>query len=128
MIDSMVGQTIVDITNNGNLLIFHMSDGSRYKMYHAQDCCEYVFIEDICGSLEDLIGTPLVRAEERSSYDCEESKVESCEEHYMWTFYEFATIKGSVTIRWYGESNGYYSISVDLRHEKASGIGERVSF
>ena len=116
-VSEMVGKTFVRIEHIGNELRFHMEDGTHYRMYHSQDCCERVYVEDIVGDLDDLVGSPLVRAEERTSDTSEDSDPDAFRDYaYMWTFYEFATIKGSVTIRWYGESNGYYSIGVDLEH------------
>ena len=69
-------------------------------------------IEDICGDLNDLLNNEIIIAEERSNKQVH--KTDSYSE-YIWTFYELATIKGSVTLRWYGESNGYYALDVDLR-------------
>ena len=59
---------------------------------HHQQCCESVTIGDICGSLEDH--EP---------------------ESYTWTFYRSAPIEGEVVVRWYGESNGWYGETVDIR-------------
>jgi hypothetical protein len=51
-----------------------------------------------------------VEAEEVSNYEGEDTGDES----YTWTFYRFRTLKGSVSVRWYGSSNGYYSESVSV--------------
>ena len=73
-------------------------------------------INDVCGDLTDLIGVPLVQAEEATSESPPDdvSAPEYEPESQTWTFYKFATIKGSVTIRWLGQSNGYYSESVNM--------------
>jgi hypothetical protein len=102
--------------------IFKATDGRVFEFYHEQDCCEFVSIYDICGDLSDLIGLPLLVAEEVT---CDEPSGVNCNDSYTWTFYKFATVKGSVTIRWLGESNGYYSESVDFREIKPNHNGGR---
>lgn len=91
-------------------IVFTTEEGDEYKMYHSQNCCESVNIEEIHGDLEDLVGHTIEVAEERTSDDHIQTDAES----QLWTFYEFRTIKGSVTIRWYGTSNGYYSEGVSF--------------
>ena len=97
---------------NDEELRLYLTDFNYVRFYHDQDCCESVYIEDICGDLNDLVGSPLLEAEEVTSYEAE-PKYEG-EESYTWTFYRFRTRKGSVTVRWYGSSNGYYSESVSV--------------
>lgn len=118
--EDLAGKTIVNIIGaekGSEEVRIHTSDGMVVRMYHSQDCCESVSVEDVEGDIGDLIGYgPLVLAEE-SSRSGEED-----EHDYggtsTWTFYRFATQHGFVVIRWLGESNGYYSESVDVSFEK----------
>lgn len=112
-ISILVGKTLVNVTNTADEMSFETDTGERYKLYHNQDCCESVEIEDIVGDLSDLIGSPILLAEERSNSDNPKGG-EYPDESHTWTFYELATVKGRVTVRWYGSSNGYYSESVDF--------------
>jgi len=96
---------------------FICDDGRKYRMYHNQDCCEDVTLDDISGDLQDLIGIPILVAEERTNKNVGGEK--ECyrgmdRDSYTWIFYEIATVKGSVNIKWYGCSNGYYSEKVDF--------------
>ena len=112
----LLGKTLVKIEKSDREIIFTDKDNNKYKMYHEQDCCEDVRIEDIIGDLDDLLFAPLLMAEEVKSHENPLDYIvsEYGQDSFTWTFYKFATIKGYVTIRWYGESNGYYSESVDF--------------
>ena len=113
--DTLVGKTIERIDNNNDEeLIFTLVDGTRYRMFHVQNCCEGVYLEDVeGGDLQSVCGDPVLQAEEATQ--------EADTNAYgtgTWTFYKLATIKASVTLRWLGESNGYYSESVDFMQEE----------
>lgn len=109
----MVGKTFKEVKADDIELTFTAEDGTVFRFGHYDNCCETVDLEDIVGDLSDLKGSPLVLAEEISSEPDPGPKSEY-EESYTWTFYRFATVKGTVTVRWYGTSNGYYSERVDL--------------
>lgn len=117
--EDLKGKTLLRIDKlssdyDGDSIVFTLDNGDRYRLFHYQDCCECVYVEDICGDLDDLIGTPITIAEEAQSGDNPEGYAPSdYQDSFTWTFYKLATIKGYVTIRWYGESNGYYSEAVD---------------
>lgn len=109
----LMGKTLTKVGQIGDDVIrFECSDGSAYQLYHSQDCCESVTVEDIAGDLADLVGTPILLAEEATSNDPPpgSQRIDSD----TWTFYKLRTIKGSVDIRWHGISNGWYSESVDF--------------
>lgn len=111
-IEELIGKTFfkVYVGKGKDELVFETQAGDKYVFYHEQDCCEDVKVEDICGELSHLVGSPINIALESTSEGSDEKS-----DSFTWTFYIFATAKGYVTVRWFGESNGCYSESVNLK-------------
>lgn len=112
----LVGKTITEFhvlrncsRYDNDAILINCSNGSEYIMTHYQDCCESVNIEDIAGDYNTILNSPVLLAYESSNSGSRDDD-ESC----TWTFYNLSTINGSITIRWFGSSNGYYSESVDF--------------
>jgi hypothetical protein len=118
--ESMLGLTMKSVVGKAgdDEMIFTADNGKRFTFYHGQDCCEYVRIEDVCGDLSDLVGSPLTMAKEVDSIHGL-GNGEDSDYSNTWTFYHFGTANGSVVVRWLGSSNGYYSESVDVREDDA---------
>ena len=115
-IDVLKGKTLVSVDrghyDSNDALFFKTADGEFYIMTHYQECCENVYIDDICGDFADLLNEEILTAEElNNDYPVDE---ECIEDTYTWTFYHLATFHGDVSIRWFGTSNGYYSESAEF--------------
>lgn len=117
------GKTIDNIfgLEKGSELVIILCGSEAYRMHHDQDCCECVEVEDIVGDLKWMIGSPVLSAEVKVS---ENETPPTFPNHqavdsFTWTYYEISTIKGTIQIRWYGTSNGYYSEGVDFQKEIA---------
>jgi hypothetical protein len=116
-IETLKGLTlaVVDGAHEGSeTMVLTTDTGRRFVFWHKQDCCESVQVAQVDGDPRDLLGSPLLMAEEAT-----DSKRPDDGDCTTWTFYKFATVKGYVTVRWLGTSNGYYSEGVSLREEKA---------
>lgn len=126
----LVGKTLSAVDHNGDELVFRSTNGGVWVMAHNQDCCESVYIESISGDLGDLVGAPIITSYE--SHDTPDEPLHASDAEYgsyTWTFYRISTVKGTVCIRWYGSSNGYYSESVDLfetEEENSPAAGELI--
>ena len=93
-------------------IYIYFSENEYIKIYHQQDCCENVDLDDICGNTE-LEGAVFYELVEKKS-DVELKAKEVYDESWTWTFYTIKTSKGYLDLRWYGSSNGYYGEGVDL--------------
>ena len=106
--EQLQGMTITAVVYkevNESLLI-HLNT-HVLEMIHHQECCESVYLADVVGSFEDLIGYPLLEVSE-SIIDIATADMSSTA-----SYYNFKTVKASVQLRWVGESSGYYSETVD---------------
>lgn len=107
-------KTVEGLCPGNDQVIFKTECGRVFRMLHRpQICCESVDVDDVCGDPLDLIGYPIILAEEVKNPENMNPKEDS-DEFYTWTFYKLATVKGYVTIRWYGVSNGNYSEEVNF--------------
>jgi hypothetical protein len=115
------GKTLKSVTVHGtDEIAFMFSDGSEYKMFHDQDCCEYVFIHEIIGDWSEIIGKTLDSSEESThgTPDGIDTTDLYLDDSFTWTTYIFAAGDKKVVVRWLGTSNGYYSESVQIKKTK----------
>lgn len=116
-ISELIGKVVIDVKYNSESLTLVCSDKDHseiyYTFYHEQDCSESVWLEDIVGDLSDLIPNTILKAEVKENVDFKlpdgEHDIDT-----KWTFYTIATFYGYVDLRFFGESNGYYSTAVSI--------------
>lgn len=107
VIEELLNKILIDIEVIDNKqIILSCDNGEKYMMEHEPISWEEVWLEDVDGNLDNLLNSPILLAEEVHEGGTTDGG--TC----TWTFYKFATAKGYVTMRWYGESNGYYSEDV----------------
>lgn len=115
----LVGHTIVKIDREDSDYIgFTLEDGTKCHLYHEQDCCENVRVDETKGRLSDLLGQVIIKAtednNEREQDKLIDNSCSSWRDSWTRTTYTLETVDNKVVISWLGESNGYYSEDVNL--------------
>ena len=109
----LVGEVLdsVDIDKGENQILLTTRSGRRFMVYHEQDCCEKVQIVDQDGNFDNLIGKPIIEARD---FAVDTGESESDYDSQTTTTLVFRVDDQTVISRWIGDSNGYYSESVDI--------------
>jgi len=136
-ISTLNGLVITGLNLQSDELVLRCEDRQRpikhdirgFRFYHNQDCCESVNIISVEGDLMALIGETILEATQDSSENhgdflCRDLWPAEWGQRPPWstgtlesatlTRLTFRTKHGTVKIVWLGESNGYYSESVDM--------------
>lgn len=119
-LEKLIGKTIVRVSGDRYDDKFKMETecGLVFKLFF--DAGQYpsveetVYLEEIVGDLQDLLGAPVIMAEEVNNADTPDDSEVELTDSFTWTFYRIATKKGLVVLRFLGESNGYYAESVTV--------------
>ena len=61
-IEDLLYETLSSVNRDEESIYFTTVDGYKYRMYHERDCCEEVRLEEIHGDLNDLVGSPILKA------------------------------------------------------------------
>ena len=104
----IISEIVVTKDSGDDSIVINFEDGSYIRMFHEQECCEAVWIEDIESNkdISDYKDAVVIDMYVTTRVNLRD------EESGTFTFYNLNTSKGSINIRWNGESNGYYSEEV----------------
>ena len=119
--DDLKGKTIDRVVVKGEEQVY-IKVGDTWFLMQDNDDYSTVWLAEVVGDWDDVIGLPLVEAElvKQQTSDVvtnipdgiTERERSSSTESATWSFYKLRTSRGSVTMRWCGASNGYYSETV----------------
>lgn len=119
--DEIIGKQFTEVYQSelvcDEAIFFIGPDNVGYALGHQNCCCESFQFEEIHGDLDDLIGTPIIEF-----YLSESNNEESEYGSDTWSFYVARTMKGTVTFRCHGASNGYYSEDADWFKVKRNSV------
>jgi hypothetical protein len=110
------GQIVKEITGleKDSPEVFIRVDNGTYKLYHEQDCCEYVRVVKVIGNVNELIGE-VIFAEEDAGANEPDWHTEYVDESHTWTKHVLKTENAILEFWFLGESNGYYNESVSIK-------------
>jgi len=118
--ETLIGEvlTSIDIDEREQKILLTTASGRLVMIHHYQECCESVEICGTDGAWRTLVGKPI----ESVSVDEVDCDHEDDADSRTRTNIAFRVDGATVISRWVGDSNGYYSESVDIKE-----VGRRSS-